>query len=51
MPSTAWAAKTTAFENVRAIPFTQIHGCSTRNAYETLKHKAATLASKIEDIT
>ncbi len=51
MPSTAQAAETTAFENVRAVPFTQIHGRPTRSNYKILKHKAATLASKVEDIT
>jgi hypothetical protein len=51
MPSTARAAKTTAFENARAVPFTQIHGCPTQSNYKILKHKAATLASKVEDIT
>jgi hypothetical protein len=51
MPSTVRAAKTTAFENIRAVPFTQIHGRPTRSDYEILKHEAATLASKVEGIT
>jgi hypothetical protein len=51
MPSTAWAAKTTAFENVRAVTFTRIHGCPTRSDYKIFKHKAATLVSKVEDVT
>jgi hypothetical protein len=51
MPSTMRVAKITAFENIRAIPFTQIHECPTRSNYEILKHKAATLTSKVEDIT
>jgi hypothetical protein len=51
MPSTARAAETTAFENVCAILSTRIHGRPTWSNYEILKHKAATLASKIEGIT
>jgi hypothetical protein len=51
MPSTARAAETTAFENVHAIPFTRIHGHPTGSDYKILKHKAATLASKVDNIT
>jgi hypothetical protein len=51
MPSTTRAAETTAFENVRAVPFTRIHGRPTRSAYKILKHKATTLTSKVDDIT
>ncbi len=50
MPSTAQAIETTAFENVRAVPFTQIHGHPTLSDYKILKHKAATLTNKVEDI-
>jgi hypothetical protein len=51
MPSTMRAAKITAFENVRAVPFTKNHGRPSRSDYEILKLKAATLASKIDNIT
>ena len=51
MPSTAKQAETTAWEAVRATPFTRIHGRPTRRDYETLKEEAATLASQVEDIT
>ena len=51
MPSTVRATKTTAFENICAVPFTQIHGRPTWSDYKILKHKAATLTSKVEDIT
>ena len=51
MPSTARAAEASAYENVRANPFTRIHGRPTRGDYEIIKHEAATLASKVEDIT
>ena len=51
MPSTARVAEASAYENVRANPFTRIHGRPTRSDYEIIKHKAATLASKVEDIT
>jgi hypothetical protein len=50
MLSTARTAETTAFENVRAIPFTRIHGRPTRSDYKILKQEAATIASKVEDI-
>jgi hypothetical protein len=51
MPSTARAAEASAYENVCANPFTRIHGHPTRSDYEIIKHEAATLASKVEDIT
>ena len=51
MPSTARAAETTAFENSRSTPFTRIHGRPSRSDYEILKQEAATIASKVEDIT
>ena len=51
MPSTARAAEASAYENVRANPFTRIHGRPTRGNYEIIKHEAATQASEVEDIT
>jgi hypothetical protein len=51
MPSTARAAKNTAFNQVRTTPFTLIHGCPSRSDYETLKQEAAAIASKVKDIT
>ncbi len=51
MPSTAQTAETTAFENVRAAPFTRIHGCPYWSDCEILKQEAATIASEVEDIT
>jgi len=51
MPSTAQAAETTAFENVRSTPFTRIHGRPSWSNYKILKQVAATIASKVEDIT
>jgi hypothetical protein len=51
MPSTAKQAETTAWDSVRANPFTRVHGRPTRRNYETLKEEAATLASEVEDIT
>jgi hypothetical protein len=51
MPSTAKQAETTAFESVRATPFTKVHGRPTRCDYKILKEEACTLASKVEDIT
>jgi hypothetical protein len=50
MPSTARTAETTAFENVRATPFTKIHGRPKLSDYEILKQEAATIASEVEDI-
>ena len=41
----------TAFENVRATPFTRIHGRPSQSDYEILKQEAATIVSKVEDIT
>ena len=51
MPSTAQAAETTDFENILSTPFTRIHGHPSRSDYKILKKEAATIASKIEDIT
>ena len=51
MPSTARAAEASAYENVRANPFTRIHERPTRSDYEVIKPKATTLASEVEDIT
>jgi len=51
MPSTARTAEMTAFENVRATPFTRIHWRPSRSDYEILKQEAATIASEVEDIT
>jgi hypothetical protein len=50
MPSTARAAKTTAFENIRAVPFMRIHGRPTRSDYKILKHEDATLVSKVDNV-
>ncbi len=49
--STVKASETAAYDAVCSKPFTQIHGCPTRNDYKTLKKEASNLASKIEDIT
>jgi hypothetical protein len=51
MPSTAKQAKTTAFESVRATPFTRVHRRPTRCDYKILKEEACALVSKVEDIT
>ena len=51
MPFTARAAEASAYENVRANPFTRIHGRPTHSNYEIIKHEAVTLASEVEDIT
>ena len=51
MPSSAKQAKTTAFDAVRATPFTRVHGRPTRKDYKILKEEASALASKVEDIT
>ena len=51
MPSTAQAAETTAFKNVCSTPFTRIHGRPSWSEYKILKQEAATIASKVEDIT
>ena len=51
MPSTARAAEASTYDNVRANSFTRIHGCPTQSDYKIIKHKAATLASEVEDIT
>jgi hypothetical protein len=51
MPSTAKQAKTTAFESVRATPFTRVHGRPTQRDHKILKEEACALASKVEDIT
>jgi hypothetical protein len=51
MPSTAKQAKLTAFESVRATPFTRVHWRPTRRNYKILKEEAFALASKVEDIT
>ena len=51
MPSTARAAEASAYKNVRANPFTRIHGRPTQGDYEIIKHEAATQASEVEDIT
>jgi hypothetical protein len=50
MPSIAKQAETTAWDSVRANPFTRVHGRPTHRDYETLKEEAATLASEVEDI-
>jgi hypothetical protein len=51
MPYTAKQAKTTAFESVRATPFTRVHGRPTRCDYNILKEEACALASEVKDIT
>jgi len=51
MPSTTQAAETTDFENILSTPFTRIHGRPSRSDYKILKKEAATIASKVEDIT
>ncbi len=51
MPSTAKQAETTAFEAVRATPFTRVDGRPTRKDYKLLKEEASALASEVEDIT
>jgi hypothetical protein len=51
MPSSAKQVKTTAFDAVRATPFTRVHGRPTRKDYEILKEDASALASEVEDIT
>jgi hypothetical protein len=51
MPSSAKQAETTAFDAVRATPFTRVHGRPTRKDYMILKEDASALASKVEDIT
>jgi hypothetical protein len=51
MPSSAKQAETTAFNVVRATPFTRVHGRPTRKDYEILKEDASALASKVEGIT
>jgi hypothetical protein len=51
MPSSAKQAETTAFDAVRATPFTRIHGRPTRANYDLLKSEAGALASEVEDMT
>ena len=51
MPSTAKETETTAYESVRANPFTQVHGWPTQTNNNTLKTGACALASEVEDIT
>jgi hypothetical protein len=51
LPSTEKQAETSAFEAVRATPFTRVHGRPTRKDYEFLKEEASALASKVQDIT
>ena len=51
MPSSAKQAETTAFDAVRATPFTKIHGRPTRANYDLLKSEAGALASEVEDMT
>ncbi len=51
MPSTTKQAETTSYENVRATPFTRVHGHPSRSDYKILKSEASALASKVEDIT
>jgi hypothetical protein len=51
MPSTARAAKTIASDRVQTTSFTRIHVRPSRSDYKILKQEAATIASKVEDIT
>jgi hypothetical protein len=51
MPSTAKQAETTSYENVRATPFTRVHGRPSRLDYKILKSEAFALASEVKDIT
>ncbi len=51
MPSSAKQAETTAFDAVRATPFTRVHGRPTRKDYKIIKEGASALASEVEDIT
>ena len=51
MPSAAKQAETTAFESLRATPFTRVHGRPTRCNYKILKEEACAPASEVEDIT
>ncbi len=52
MPSSSTiVAETTAYDTVRTDPFTQIHGCPTRQDYKTLKQEASDLASEVNNIT
>ena len=48
MPSAAKQAKTTAFESVRATPFTRVHGRPTRRDYQILKEEACAPVSKVK---
>ena len=51
MPSTARATETTAFENAQSTPISRIHRHPSWSNYEILTQEAATIASKVEDIT
>jgi hypothetical protein len=52
MPSSsAKALQTTAFDTVSTAQFTRIHGCPTRQDYETLKQEVSDLASEVDNIT
>ena len=51
MPSTAKQVETTAFESIRAKPFTKVHWRPTQRNYEILKEEACAPVSEVEDIT
>jgi hypothetical protein len=51
MPSTAKQSKTTAYDTVRANPFTRVPVRPTHSNYKILKSEASALASKVKDIT
>jgi hypothetical protein len=53
MPSTVRAAKRTIalFDRVQTTPFTRIHRRPFWSNYKILKQEAATITSKVEDVT
>ncbi len=52
MPSSsAKAAETMSYDAVCVTPFTQIHGCLTRQDYELLKKEVSDLASEVNNLT
>ncbi len=51
MQSNVQAAETLDYEHVHDNPYMRIHGRPTRSDCEIIKHEAATLARKVEDIT
>jgi len=51
MPSTGKQVETTAFESVRAKPFTRVHRRPTQRDDKILKEEACAPVSEVEDIT